>query len=314
MARRNTSTKNINKGKAYKNVSLRVESQGNVTQTEQEILELLTKEFLTPKQVSIRRGTSVQAVYIIRNRLKRKGLLNKAYKELTKNQPTMKGQRLHGQEFNIKVVYKGVKFKGKVGKTIRVDGNTVRVYRNSVEVYSGHSFYADDEWKAFSDSLKYWWRFFVRLENDLDCILVKERVQNITGVCQHFGELGNELAEDSNRKDRKVRIYSSRGCLWALADRSWNVDEFETVHPETSKEDMGDVIRPFFNDLRENRPGTISDLKRLFVDLTSVVLESAKINKDTAAGLNAVVNVLRSQMPKREEGVDDRKDKPRYFG
>ena len=150
-----------------------------LTKTEQDILYLLTKEFLTPRKITIRRGCSQQAVSKIIVKLRKKGLINSVLKEVVKNQPTiqplkrggikkqpifpMEHQiRLHSQEFNIRILYKDQKYKQALDKanTINIDGNTIRLYRNSIEIYSGHSFYADDVQKATINSFDYWNRLF----------------------------------------------------------------------------------------------------------------------------------------------------------
>ena len=79
-----------------------------LTKAEREVLELITEEYLTVKQITIRRDCSRQAVYKHLKALKEKGYLNiglqKTEKNLCSCQPEKKNVnqiRLHGQEFNI---------------------------------------------------------------------------------------------------------------------------------------------------------------------------------------------------------------------
>lgn len=58
-------------------VQKKIQSQCSITQTEKEILHYLCYEFLTIKQISIRRKTSVRAVYKIIDKLKKKGIIKK---------------------------------------------------------------------------------------------------------------------------------------------------------------------------------------------------------------------------------------------
>lgn len=284
-----------------------------LTLVEQEVLDLLCVEFLTPKKVAIRRHCSKQAVSKVIIRLKKKGAFGLAYNRVDKSQPTcqpsIKSQplgkdytklnsiRLHGQEFNIKILFKDLRYRGKLEKsnTIFVDGNTIRLYKNSIEVYSGQSFFADDTQKATVKSFEYWNRFFARLEHDLKVILVKPRSQNIKLVNQHYAEINNELAEECEKKSDKIRVYTTDdGKLWFTVDNSFNLHEAETLHPKSAKGDMQDVVRPFFNDLRDNKPPTLSELM-------GVLNEMALINKETASGLNVIVSFLKTQVPKPEE-------------
>lgn len=284
-----------------------------LTKAERDVLHFLTDEFLTIKQIAIRRRTSIQAVYKIASSLKKKGLINKGLKKVENFQPTFQPFqpkiRLHGQEFNVKLLYKDYKYREilKKSNTIITDGNTIRLYKNSIEVYSGQSFFADTTQKATVRSFKYWNRFFSRLEHDLKVILVKPRSQNIKLVNQHYAETNNEFAEECEKKADKIRVYTNEdGKLWFTIDNSFNLHEAETLHPQTAKHDMSDAIRPFFNDLRDNKPPTLSDIMK-------IMAETTEINKDTASGLNSVVTYIKSQLPPQDNGIN-KKERPFYTG
>ena len=230
-----------------------------ITPTEKEILCLLTKDFLTPKQIQIRRQCSKQAVNKhIRNLIK-KGAYNIGCRLVDDSIPTTKRSyvnaiRLHAQEFNIKILFKDQRYHKTLEKcnTIEIDGNTVRLSKESIEVYSGQSFFSDDVQKATVKSFKYWQRCFARLEHDLKVIIVKPRSQNIKLVNQHYAEINNELAKESERKGYKIRVYTTDdGKLWFSIDNSFNLQEAETQHPGTAERDMGEVVKHFFNDMRD---------------------------------------------------------------
>ncbi|MEX0596934.1 MAG: hypothetical protein WD512_10580, partial [Candidatus Paceibacterota bacterium] len=124
----------------------------SLSKAEKEVLFLLTQEFLTPKKIQIRRQTSRQATYKIIKSLKQKGAIRPNYLEnpmVDKSQPTCQPVnqkstksvnqiRLHGQEFNIKILYKDHRYKQLQGKAnlINIDGNEIRLYRDSIEIYS----------------------------------------------------------------------------------------------------------------------------------------------------------------------------------
>ena len=282
-----------------------------LSKTEQDVLYLLTKDFLTPKKVAIRRGTNVYAVYKIIKRLKKKGIVSFLKQEGQKNQPTfahlkgVKGKkqpsfpvehqiRLHNQEFNIRILFKDQKYKDRLNKanTIYIDGNTIRLYRNTIEVYSGHSFYADDVQKATSNSFEYWNRFFSILENDLKVILIKSRSQNIKLVNQHYAEINNELAKECEIKANKIKVYTTDDSkLWFLIDNSFNLHEAETTHPGTARQDI-DIIRPFFNDLRDNKPALVSELQGIVFSNTKAI-QSYGLNSEI---YNNSINALTEQM------------------
>ena len=289
-----------------KNKKYRKSGKGmsKISKVQAETLRLLTEEFLTINKIAIRRGVTDKAVYQTVQQLKKKGLLSKGYKSLEKIEGTIQGKfRLHGLEFNIQILhlselYKKIKSKA---NHILIDGNTIRLYNKSLEIYCSKSFFADSVQKATKDSATYINRLFLRLENEFKIIIVKDRTQNIKLVNAHYSEINNGLAKECNIKKDRIKIYSNDGRLWFLIDNSFNLNEAETVNPETSKPDMERVVALFFNDLRDNEAVTMSQLKQF---LFLVIKE----NKETAEGLNSITQLLRAQMQpvKQEEPVKDK--------
>ena len=103
-----------------------------LTNSEREVLKLITEEFLTLKQIQIRRGCTKQAVYKILKKLKEKGALNQGLQKVDYFQPTSQPNRLHGQELNIKIIYKDQKYQNilKKGNLIFKEGHTLRLYKD----------------------------------------------------------------------------------------------------------------------------------------------------------------------------------------
>lgn len=287
-------------------------SISKLTPTEKEVLRLITNEFLTPQKIAIQRNTTDKAVYKTLAKLKEKGAYNLAKNEVEKIvstfQPFNHYIRLHGQEFNIKILHRDNRYRDLLNKSnvLVIDGNTIRLYRDSIEIYGNSAFfYAKDTETATAKSMTYWTRFFTRLEHDLKVILIKPRSQNIKLVNHHYAEMNNELAREINLKAEKIRIYAKEdGKLWYMIDKSFT-DEGETLHPETAKQDMGEVVRPFFNDLRDNKPPLLSDIMQ-------ILKTNVEINKETAAGLNTVVQLMKP----REEAPKPvvKGHKPEYIG
>jgi len=260
-----------------------VKKNKKLSKDQSHVLDLLTSQFLTIKQVAVIRKTSVQAVYKIVRKLKKKGLLysrsggfNRGFKKdiSTHIKPKQSGIRLHGQEFNIKILYKDHRYVDIMKKSniIYIEDHTIRLYRNSIEIYANKSFWGEDENRATYISLEYWTKFFFKLEEYLKIILIKPRRSNIKLVNQHYADVNNEIAESSIEKQQHIRIYSKEdGKLRFLIDNSLNLKEAETVHPIDAKEDMTSV-KTFLTDLIEN-PTTFSDLKNI------IKANSISINK-----------------------------------
>jgi DNA-binding Lrp family transcriptional regulator len=301
--------KKVHKGsqKVHKKVHFK-RTKPKITQAEKEVLHYLTKEYLTPKKIAIRRQTTPRAVYKIIQKLKSKGIINKVHKIVGTIEPSEPNKiRLHGEEFNIKILYKDNRYKELTKKTNLqiIDGNTVKLYRNSIKIYSGQSFYADSPDKALYNSIPYWNRFLTRLEHDLKVILVKSRYQNIKIVKVHFAEINNEIAKDYEVSGDKLRLYAREdGKLWLQIDNSFNLHEMETQHPETAKQDMIKV-RKQVNDWRENNPPTLSEVMR-------VIKESVNVNRETAAGLSAAIKLLFPQ--EKKELIEKDFEKSDYIG
>jgi DNA-binding CsgD family transcriptional regulator len=240
----------------------------NLTPVEQEVLRLLREEFLTPKQVSYRRQTTHQAVYKIIKKLKKKGALSKGIKEVAQKQgrdmqPSNK-IRLHGQEFNIKLLFQNPKYQELLSKSnlMYLGGHTIKLFKNSVEIYAGEgiSFYADTADRAFSKSIKYWTKFFKRLEWELKVILIKPRTRNIKQVNAHYSRGDSEISEKAIEEKKQIRIYAAEdGKLAFVTDNSFGFKEDEALHPITAKPDRNAIDKQV-NDWRLNNPPTNSQL------------------------------------------------------
>jgi hypothetical protein len=188
----------------------------------------------------------------------------------TKGIPTI---RLHGQEFNIKLLFQNQHYQKLFRKsnTLYIDGHTIRLYKNSIEIYAGEgtSFIAENEQKATVKSLNYWQRFFIKLENNLKVILIKNRAQNIKLVNQHYAKTNSDTAKDIQRNEHQIRIFTREdGKLWFLTDHSFNDNEREALHPETAKEDSEKISKQL-NDWRDHNPPTNSQLATHIGDVTA---------------------------------------------
>jgi DNA-binding CsgD family transcriptional regulator len=299
-----------------KKVVFQGSNKQKLTEAEQAVLILLTDEFLTTKKIAIRRKCSKQAVSKIIRNLKKKGAINKALKKVVFSQGTRQPRqpnreiRLHGQEFNIRILYKDLRYRDLLKKAnfINIDGNSIRLYQGSIEVYINKSFEASTPQKATAASFTYFNRLLARLEHDLKVILIKPRSHNIKLVKAHYAETNNELAGGLIDTGEKIKVYATDdGQLWFTIDNSFNLREAETQHSKTAKQDMEEVVQPFFNDLRDNPLPLLSDLMRY-------LSEQAEANKETASGLAAVMLVLKSQMPKKTGPSDVTYTTPEYVG
>lgn len=297
-----------------------VESWGSdkpkLSKVQLEVLLYLTRDFLTPLQISIRRKKSISSVYKIIDKLKEKGVYSSNTKKLhnidSTFTPFINGIRLHGQEYNIQILYKDKRYLDllNAGNIIEYDGNTIRLYKDSIEVYGGHSFYGEDVQSATSKSMYYWNHFIVKLENKLHLILHKPLVNNIKLVNSHYADINNGIARECKVTGDKIRIFTrDDGKLWFLIDNSFNLHEAETVHPDSSKFDM-EKVKAYFNDIRDNKINLPSETKEAILGMTYIINELAISQLNASRQIELLLSLL---VPKAQKPTDT-SFKPDYFG
>lgn len=299
-----------------------------LTPTQKDILHKLTRDFMTPKQISIVRNCSVRAVNKQIQKLKEMGIINRWFQEVPKirgtQEPSSSGNiRLHGQEFNIKIRGKDHRYDTtrKKSNVIYVDGNRIHLYRNSLEIYSYQMFYGESAHSATIKSFNYWDRFFRRLESELNVILLKDKYQNIKLVKHHYAEVENELAQDMNIQKDRIRIFAREdGKLWFEIDNSFHLNEAEFTHSDTAEQDTDNIVS-HFNDLRNNEYIPLSEVSKHIADLTKFVSVlggtvqalGQTVNSNSQI-LNSILQILETQMPKKQEYPITKEKRPDYLG
>jgi len=235
-----------------------------LTKVEKEVLNLITEKFLTIKQIAKQRDCSLNAVYKVIKRLKKKGAYNIILKKVEKVEPTysQKDIRLHGQEMNLRILWQNNKYQELLEKSnvMFLDSNTIRLYKNSIEIYSGQSFYGKNASESEKKSLEYLNKFITYLEHYLKISLIKPLARNMKVVNQHYARGDSELCSNAIKKRERMWIYAKEdGKLCFITDNSFGFKEDETVHPITSKPDRKAIDKQI-NDWRLNNPPTNSEL------------------------------------------------------
>ncbi len=265
----------------------------SLTKTEKEILHLISDEFLTPKQIILRRKTSPQAFYKIRRRLIHKGYLNLVNQDPTRQPVNLlvnqKNKiRLHGEEFNIKILWQDHRYQSKFKKSNvqYIDGNTIRLYKKSIEIYSGQSFLGDTAQSATAKSIEYWKRFLTRLEHDLIIIIIKNKAHNIKQVNSHYASTNSKICENAIENNRRVRVFDNKdGKLAFITDDSFGLKEDETVHPTTAYDDRERIDKQI-NDWRNKNPPTNSELTTLLMQIAQSQLKTQEQMTEIAKKVN----------------------------
>jgi hypothetical protein len=97
---------------------------------------------------------------------------------------------------------------------------------------------------------------------------------------QHYALVKNQLAEDYNKKSKKLFVYDSRNELRLIIDDSWTLKELEQVHKEHSLND-NQKVQNFFNEIIE-KDLLLSGLKE-DIEYTQKSLKAVSSNQANAS-------------------------------
>lgn len=284
-----------------------------ISDVQKEVLRFLVIDKLTIKKVALLRKTSVQSVYKIVNKLKKKGLISgnqlggfkdsQSTSKLRLSLPNSKTYiRLHGISYKIKILDKSKLYLDLISsKNLEyVDNHTIRLHNDCLIVYLNRDFIYADPDKATYESMNFINRFNIKLENRFGLILYRQRYTECKLLSSHYAEVNNEFAEEVNKDNIKFNMYSrSDGKLWATIDFSNNKPEFETLHPETSHPDMNKV-KDFFNDIRDNDDvlvpsemyKMVSEIIKSVHGLTKLQTISQQLQEDNAVTVGKIINKI----------------------
>lgn len=298
--------------KCRKDMSLYQPEEKVLTQVEREVLYLFREEYLTPKQIALRRKCSLRQIQRILKSIKEKGVNVAMHVAPPVTSSTGDTIRVHAQRFRIKIIFKDDRYRKQLDSCnlIYVDGNTIQLFRDSIQVISGHSFWGSSAENAVLQSLPYWQRLFIRLENDLHVILVKHRHQNIKQVYCHVAKTGDSVAKYCDQVP--IRVFDSQGELRLLIDNSFNLHELETVHPEKSREDMDGIVRPFLNDMIEKEHLHLSELTTMILYTQKQIQLVVGLVHSNTQSIGACVSLIQSMLPKPKENNNNVEEKPGY--
>lgn len=221
-----------------------------------------------------------------------------------------KDRRLHAQKFRIELIkpINEAYLKKNIGKVLTIDNNDVQCFEKVICIQAiEKSFYGTTEDEALSASMDYWMNFFRRLENDLNVKIIKSRKQNILMTYAEWATENCELSKECEKRANRIRIYAIDGKLRYTTDWS-NLHEREAHHHKTGKEDSETGNR-FIEDVLDHPESPT------FTQLVKIVKIISEQNKETATGLNAVVQLLKNTLPQNNFNSELKPiEKPSYVG
>lgn len=289
-------------------------NKASLSPEQREILTMLTKDFETPKRIALRRKTSHAAVYKIIRKLRKKGHLTRGFIRGLKNYdrgnppkgllPMENLIRLHGQQFKIRILESSDYYKNllKHKSLIFSDGNPVNLFKESIIVSCNElrDFREKTPDLCVSYASAYWNRIFFQLQDRLRITIIKGQNTHIKQFNGHFSELDNELSQDCNQKKASIKIRGEGDNLvWLIADKSWNINELETVHPKEAQADMQEAVQPFFNSLRTSKGYT----PQLVLNLLGELIQDRKYYAAHFKSHVGVVKRLGKEVSKVATGV-----------
>lgn len=293
-----------------------------ITKKDGEVIKLLLDEGLTIKQASSRLKINERTLYRYVKALINEGVLKKGFSSYnlskggyskTHCQNFAKNElRLHNVQVSIKIISKGKKYVPFLGTSnkLSISGVTVLCYFDKIEVYTqdGINFYGQTTDECYAKAIDFFSIIYAKIENRLGIMIEKDQYLNKKWVRQHIAETNNEVAKESNKTGERISDKGEDGKTWLLTDKSLGGNELEFIHPEKAKDDTEAVLK-FIRDMRKNPESmTLSEVSK-------VLLEVVYLQKESAAGMKSIIDVLKLVMPSKPEVSEEQTyDRPNYIG
>lgn len=158
------------------------------------------------------------------------------------------------------------------GELMILDGIKIHFYHKSIHFhFDEKSFFEETSKKSRSLALVKFLKLVKKLERTFNNSPMSQYGKYKFKITrQHYALIKNALARQYINKDKKLHCYTGRG-LWLLIDNSFNLEELETVHPETAVED-NEQVQTFFNEgikkasvetIKETTP---NEIKKTFIE------------------------------------------------
>jgi transposase-like protein len=301
-----------------------------MTQTEKKILKYL-EDGKTVKQIAAKHDCSTAFVRKVRIKLRNAGLISKVTESVTKTggesvTPVTKNVtkpddsvqcRLHAQKFRIELIKPiDERYKKNINKIFQIDGHDIQCFSDTVCIQAREhfDFYGKTEDEAIALSLEYWDSLFLKLENRIETMILKDQKMNITQTYAEWATTPCELAKECAKRDYEIRIYAKDGKLRYTTDKSLKFER-EAHHHITGKKDSETGNR-FLNDVLDHPEVPVySEMINLLGSTLETLRAQGKQNELTATALHGITEYLKNQLPQKEpEEPKIKPERARYIG
>lgn len=185
----------------------------------------------------------------------------------------------------LKIDWKPLKLFGG-GERIDFRKRKIHLTNKSIIIYEKSSYFAETSKKSQAIAAIKILYLIKALERKLRASFSINGKYKLRITRQHYSLIKNALAIIYNKPTRKkLEVYDEKG-LWLLIDNSWNLEELECVHPETSV-DNADGMKGFMNSMkRTNFEVTPDFILNGFNNLAQYQINQDKNIKEFAVALN----------------------------
>lgn len=255
--------------------------RGRVSPEMLEVLELIKAHNLKPKDIAIRRQTSLRAAYKTIKKLKASGLLKQGFnfKGCSLSPGVQKLWRYHALEFEIKPYYFFKRYNSireKLGNHSIPFGNwKLTLYHKKIIIWleAGKDFSDPNPDEAIRKATIDFNKTLEQMAQRYGFKVFKDQRVSIRILKHHLARTNSSLNEAVGKNE--VKLKGKDGKIWLILDRSKGLREHEYVHRKRLTDDK-DILEHYLTDLRENNPPTNSELTRIVHTITEVFPAYAK--------------------------------------
>lgn len=183
------------------------------------------------------------------------------------------------------------------GERIIFRGKKIHLTNSSIIIYDKASYYAETSKKSQGLAMIKIMYLIKALEHELRASFSINGKYSLKTTRQHHALIKNALAMLYNKPQRKkLDVYDQKG-LWLLIDNSFNLEELECVHPETSVLD-NEKVQNFFNSLKKD-PVTTTEIKNnfeefkgMFKEISEMQLDAGMVLKQMDGNIRHIVKIM----------------------
>lgn len=286
---------------------------GNRESNQIKLLTFLSK-YLTIKEIAKITNKSLRQVYKSFKIYQKNGWINAdrsltkegsqkvqlAYRCIAKGSLKPNTIRLHDLRFKVKVYnkmwavkkeklleFKNIEYKPiNMGfwksDQITIDNFIIHLNPKNI-IFIMPDYYGETQLEAFSKALEDLKLITAKLQHKLGIRLFNTRYLDFEISRNHYALIKNEIAEDYNKKNKRLFVYDDLGILRLVTDASLNMDELEAVSKDYAMSDSEKVKRLMIDVIDKDivistLDNNIKDTKRNLTKISEELVNSSLVS------------------------------------